>query len=340
MICSLALQKNTEQQRAFLALKAAIDEAQTIAICGHTSPDGDALGSVLGLYELIQAHWKGKELFPLLADDKAVPKIYHFLPGSEDLRFASACKIQPDLFIALDLSVPKRLAHAEDLFFRAKKRAILDHHPAPERISDLHYTRPAAASAGLIVAEFALYLNEPITRSMATNLLCSLITDTGRFQYQNTNPEAFEVASRLLEAGASPAQISLEVYQSYRLEYLHLKSTVLGRIATFENGRFAYSYTTLADLQRTGAEIEETEGLVDLVRSTEGSEVALFLKEVPGGSVRGNLRSKGDLDISVVAEKMGGGGHRAASGFSYQGSVDEAFTTILPLIHELMSSSS
>lgn len=338
MIESLNPEERARQNRAFAALARAIESAQCIAVCGHTSPDGDALGSALGLAEAIEQKWPEKQVIRLLADNKEIPRIYEFLAESDQLRQPDSVTEAIDLFIAVDLSVAKRLAAAEDLFWKAKRRALIDHHPAPELLSELHYSRPQAAAAGVLIAEFALYLQEELSRSMATDLLCSLITDTGRFQYQNTNPEAFEIASLLVKAGASPAQISLEVYQSYRLEYLHLKSTVLGRIATFEKGRFAYSYTTLADLKRTGAHIDESEGLIDLVRSTEGSEIALFLKEVPGGYVRGNLRSKGELDISGVAEKMGGGGHRAASGFSFKGSVDEAFTTILPFIHDLLIS--
>ena len=129
--------------------------------------------------------------------------------------------------------------------------------------------------------------------------------------------------------------VSLNVYQSFRLAFLHLKSAVMGRITTFERGRIAYSYATQADLQRTGASLDESDGLVDVVRSVEGSEVALFLKEVPGGKVRGNLRSKTGRDISGVARALGGGGHRAASGFTIDGGIDDALSAALPLLHAL-----
>ena len=166
--------------------------------------------------------------------------------------------------------------------------------------------------------------------------MCALVTDTGRFQYQNTDPEAFGCASILVCKGALPSEISLNVYQSFRVQYLHLKSAVMGRIKTFEGGRIAYSYATEADLKRTGADLSEADGLVDVVRSVAGSEIALFLKKVPGGLVRGNLRAKGDIDVSEVARLMGGGGHKAAAGFTFEGDIDEALSRVLPPLRELV----
>ena len=111
----------------------------------------------------------------------------------------------------------------------------------------------------------------------------------------------------------------------------------MGRIKTFEDGRIAYSYATQNDLERTGADLDESDGLIDVVRSVEGSEIALFLKKIPNGQVRGNLRSKGEHDVSVVANLMGGGGHKAAAGFTFDGDIDEALATVLPLLRVLLN---
>ena len=163
------------------------------------------------------------------------------------------------------------------------------------------------------------------------------MTDTGRFQYQNADPLAFHVASKLVAHGAEPARIALEVYQSQRLEYLHLESVVMGRIASLAHGRVAYSYSFAGDLARFGVGMDECDGLVDVVRSVGGVEVCLFLKEAPGGGeVRGNLRSKGPLSVSGIAERFGGGGHAAAAGFTYHGTVAQALDEILPLLVQLV----
>ncbi len=311
-----------------------IEGAQTIAICAHTSPDGDAIGSALGLAELIGRTWPNKQVANLLADPDVVPRTYQFLPGTTSFVHVDDYDIDPDLFICVDLSSPSRLNEAEKVLNCASKVAVLDHHPSSERFWDAGVVRPNAAAAGVIVAEYAQRLG-CLTPTMAQNLLCAIVTDTGRFQYQNANPEAFKVASMLVDAGASPAEVAVNVYQSDRLAYLHLCATVMGRINTFEQGKIAYSYVTDADLRASGVPVAECDGLVDLVRCVEGSEVTLFLKQVPGGKVRGNLRSKTARDISCIAKEMGGGGHPAAAGFTIDGDIDQALSVVLPKLRAL-----
>lgn len=325
-----------ERQAAlFDEISALVEEASSIAICAHTSPDGDAIGSVLALAELIEAAWPGRQVTALLADPDVVPRTYRFLPGTGRFVHADDFACDPDLFICVDLSAPGRLNEARAVLERARRVAVIDHHPSSERFWDAGVVRPDAAAAGVIVAEYAQHVLGRLTPTMAQNLLCAVITDTGRFQYQNANGEAFEVASMLVDAGARPDEVAVNVYQSDRLAYLHLAAKVMSRIATFEGGKISYSYVTDADFRACGVPVSECDGLVDLVRCVEGSEVALFLKEVPGGQVRGNLRSKSDKDISGIARQMGGGGHRAASGFTVDGDIDQALSEVLPLLRAL-----
>ena len=324
------------QERGFAAIRQLIEGARDIAICAHTSPDGDALGSVLALAGIIRSAWDGKSVTCLLADDAPVPRIYEFLPGAADMVRARDYAAAPDLFIALDLPQIERLNEGADVCRRAQNVAVMDHHPSREPFGDARVVRPDAAAVGVIVTEFALWLGVDMDADMAQNLLCAIVTDTGRFQYQNADGEVFRVASLLVEHGASPSEVSLNVYQSFRVQYLHLKSLVLGRIKTFEDGLIAYSYATQADMDRTGADLDECDGLIDVVRSVEGCEVAFFLKSVPGGKVRGNLRSKGALDVSEVAHIMGGGGHRAAAGFTSDADIDETLATVLPPLRALV----
>ncbi|MDO4806553.1 MAG: DHH family phosphoesterase [Coriobacteriales bacterium] len=328
------------QERGFEAIASLIREAHTIAICAHTSPDGDALGCVLAMALIIRGYNPDASVATLLADDAPVPRIYQFLPESQGLVPACSYHDTPDLFVALDLSEAKRLNQAQDVCARARHTAVIDHHPTKNPFGEANVIRPGAAAAGVLVAEFALKVGVDITPQIAQCLLCAIVTDTGRFQYQNTDAESFRVASLLVDKGASPSEISLNVYQSFRLSFLHLKSLVLGRITTFEKGRIAYSYATQNDLERTGADLDECDGLIDVVRSVSGSEVALFLKKVPGGMVRGNLRSKDNHDVSKVARLMGGGGHKAAAGFTYEGDVDEVLAAVLPHLRALFSDQS
>ncbi|WP_342590903.1 DHH family phosphoesterase [Olsenella profusa] len=324
-----------EQRDGFDQISALVERAETIAICAHTSPDGDAIGSGLALAELIERAWPGRRVTNLLADTEVVPRTYRFLPGADRFVRPADYEGAPDLFFCVDLSQPSRLNEARAVLERAGAAAVIDHHPSSEPFWDAGVVRTDAAAAGVIVAEYALHVLGELTPTMAQNLLCALVTDTGRFQYQNANGEAFQVASALVDAGASPAEVALNVYQSDRLAYLHLAATVMGRITTFEHGKIAYSYATAADLAASGVPVAECDGLIDLVRCVEGSEVALFLKEVPGGQVRGNLRAKTDRDISVIAREMGGGGHAAAAGFTYEGDIDQALSVVLPKLRAL-----
>lgn len=314
---------------------ALIDEATSIAVCAHTSPDGDAVGSCLALAEIIETRWDGKSVTCLLADDDDVPRTYSFLPRVERHAHVADYAVDPDLFICVDLSQASRLNLAEAVLNRAGHVAVLDHHPSNARFWDAGVVRPGAAAAGVIVAEFALHVGCELTATMAQNLMCAIVTDTGRFQYSNADGEAFEVASMLVDAGASPSEIALRVYQSDRLAYIHLCAVIMARISTFEGGKVAYSYATAADFKANDVPLAECDGLIDLVRCVDGSEVALFLKEVPGGKIRGNLRSKCGLDISGIAREFGGGGHKAAAGFTFEGTIDEALAAALPLLHQL-----
>ena len=323
------------QRPSFDEITRLVERASTIAVCAHTSPDGDALGSELALVELIERTWPEKRVCALLADDDVVPRIYEFLPGAERLVRPSDYLEDPDLFFCVDLSAPDRLAGARAVLERSSSVAVIDHHPSAERFWDAGVVRTEAAAAGVIVSEYALHVAGGLTPTMAQCLLCALVTDTGRFQYQNANGEAFEVASLLVDSGASPSEVALHVYQSDRVAYLHLCATVMGRITTFEQGKIAYSYATGADFEATGVPVAECDGLVDIVRRVDGCEVALFLKEVPGGKVRGNLRAKSDRDISAIAREMGGGGHPAAAGFTVEGDIDQALSAVLPKLRDL-----
>ncbi len=328
-----------ERAELYRRIHDAIAGAASVAICGHTSPDGDALGSGLALGSAIRQVWPGKEVVNLLADDGCVPRIYRFLDGADRMVPAARYEGDPDLFIAVDCPVLDRLADGAAVARRAGMIASFDHHPSRGEFCELSVRNTSSAAAAVIIDEFLVACGMPITPGIATSLFCGVVTDTGRFQYQNANPAAFCCASHLVAAGAEPARISLEVYQSQRIEYLRVESLVMSRIKTFAHGRVAYSYARAEDLSDWGVSQDECDGLVDVVRSVMGVEVCLFLKEVEGGRVRGNLRSKGSLDVSGIAAVFGGGGHPAAAGFTYEGTIDDALGAAMPLLVELVGES-
>ncbi len=325
------------QEQGFLLLSEAIERARTIAICAHMSPDGDALGSELSLAAIIRERWPEKQVRCLLAEAKEVPRHLRFLPMVEELEVPAGADEAPDLFLAVDLSVAARLAEARALMERSREVFVIDHHPTEHPFGNGAIMRPDAAACGVVVLEYALYLDVRVTRDVAMLLFCAIMTDTGRFQYQNANAEAFWAASKLVAAGADPSVVALNVYQSMRLSYLRLESVVMGRITTKMGGRLAYSWVLWEDFEATGAGEDESEGLVDIVRCVEGAEIALLLRQTPEGAIRGNLRSKGAIDVSGVATGLGGGGHAAAAGFTLgKVSLEEAKQIVLPRLEALL----
>lgn len=307
--------------------------ARTVAVCGHTDPDGDALGSVLALTGIVEARWPQARVQPLLADDRPVDAAYLFLPGAERLVPAARYGEDPDLFVSVDTPMPARLAGGEAVLRRARSSVAFDHHPTMEPFARENLLRAAAASTGDVVADFMAYLGVAPTPQIATCILTAVVTDTGRFQYQNADAHALRTAAAMVEAGASPAEVATHVYQSYTLAALRLKETVLGRLATAGGGLVAYSYVTLDDLGRCGATAADCDSLIDDVRMLAGPVACLFMRERPDGTMRGNLRSKVDwLDVAAAAAEFGGGGHRAAAGFTVEGPAPRAVERALAVL--------
>ncbi len=313
-----------------------IEGAQTIAISGHTNPDGDALGSVLGLGLSLRAQFPTKDVDLLLADDGKIPRIYRFLPGADTLAPAVAHPVSYDLFISVDAPTLERLADSAAVAKRALGRVCIDHHPARDEFAEVTVRITSAAATAVLVSELLEAAGWPLTPDIASCLLTGVVTDTGRFQYQNANPSAFACASRLVDAGAQPSTIALEVYQSQRIEYLRLESIVMSRIETRAEGRVAFSYAYASDLEECGVKPAECDGLIDVVRQVAGTELVLFLRESEPGVIRCNLRSKGKIDISGIAVELGGGGHAAAAGFTFHGTLAEAADTALPMLEALL----
>ena len=313
-----------------------IEDAETIVICGHVNPDGDAIGSTLALGQSVRRRDPQKAISGRLPTEAPVPRVYRFLPGATDMTPASSYPLNPDLFISVDVPTIERLGDAAAIAMRSEYVVTIDHHPARSEFADVVVRRPEAAACAVIIDDFLIFAGYPVDPDVANCLLTGLVTDTGRFQYQNANCEAFTCASRLVHAGADPALVALRVYQSQRLEYLHLESVVMGRIEAAAEGRITYSYALASDLAKHGVSPDECDGLVDVVRSIDGSIVCLFLREVGEGEIRGNLRSKCSLDVSQIAARHDGGGHAAAAGFTFYGTVEEALDALLPELIELV----
>lgn len=311
--------------RAAVALR----KAASVVVCAHVRPDGDAVGSVLGMTLALRA--AGIPAVPTLADDGPAPATYAFLPGHS--LFVPAGDLDPpEVFVALDTPVPERLGEARRLMESAATTVLFDHHPDANAYADICVCDPAMAATGQMVWRFLDALEIEPTPEVALTLYVALITDTGRFSYDNSSPAALRDAASMIEAGVDPAYASRMVYQERSAASLEVESRALSRLRTVNGGSVAWTSLTDADFELSGALPEEAEHVVDAVRALGGVDVVVLLRQ-KGSEVRGNLRAKTGVDVGTVARALGGGGHRAAAGFTVPDStVDEVVERLLPML--------
>ena len=293
----------------------------SVAICGHVSPDGDCVGSQLALACALRA--LGKRVFCLLATDEPLEGTLAFLPGADRLVPASSFGDYVECFVAVDVPTPERLGAADAVRRAAPLTITVDHHAVPKAMSHLSYTDPDAAATALLVWRLVGHLGVDYDEAIATCAYTGLMTDTGRFQYQNADAAAFEAAAQMVAAGAAPGAIAREVYQNRRLASVLLEAVAIAHLELSADGRAALSWLSTADFASCGASRPDAEPLIDVLRAIEGVSVACMLRE-QDGQVRGSLRAKGDVDVAALACELGGGGHRAAAGFTLDGSLDDA----------------
>jgi phosphoesterase RecJ-like protein len=327
---SLNEKLSDRERSAFDAIREMILQAETIALSGHVDPDGDALGSTLAMAWAVKELNPSADVTPLLANGRSSIGAYAFLDRSSSLIEAASYAGSPDAFISLDTPLPDRLGGSRQVLERASRSAALDHHITMQPFAEVSLLRSSAASTGDIVYDFIEYCGLVPPASAATCLLTAIVTDTGRFQYQNTDAHAFRAAARLVEWGADPSEIASEVFQNNSLAKMHLKAVALERLALDPSGRIAYSYVSLDDLKKMSLRPEDCDSLIDVVRTVGGVDGCVFLRERDANHVRGNLRSKVDwLDVAEVASLFGGGGHRAASGLTYEGTLQDALRDVV-----------
>ncbi|MFN2388700.1 MAG: bifunctional oligoribonuclease/PAP phosphatase NrnA [Actinomycetota bacterium] len=292
----------------------ALRGATEVALACHVNPDGDALGSMLAaglgfrqLGKTAHASWGTSPV--------KMPPSYGFLPGADLLQDPGALP-ETEVFLALDCGAAHRLGELEDRARAARVLVNLDHHPGNDGFGHLNIVVPSASSTAELMTRLLQDLGVTLDRDIATCLYTGLVTDTGRFQYSNSSPDTLRLAADLLALGVPATEIAQEVFESSPFAYLKLVGRVLERATLVEDAGFVYSWIELRDLKETGVAPDETEKLVDLVRSTRAADVAALFKEQDDGRFRVSLRSKGSRSVGAIARANGGGGHELAAGFT------------------------
>lgn len=299
-------------------------------ICGHVSPDGDCIGSQLALMHALRS--RGKRVTCVLAKDEPIDVRLSFLPGADELIPAGLYEGTVGVFVAVDVPLRDRMGNAaSSLLDRSSLSVTIDHHANDMAMTDLVYVDPQIASTTMLIWELAELLGADPSADVALCCYTGLVTDTGRFQYQNTDAAAMRAATHMVEAGVDPSAVSRAIFQNRSLASVRLEGLAVDRMRLGAQGSYVLSWLTRDDFSRCDATKADAEPLIDTLRSLRGVRLACMLRD-QGDSVRGSFRAKDDTDVAELARSLGGGGHRAAAGFTISGPIDEAVERIDALL--------
>lgn len=306
-----------------ITLTEVLQGKRTVALGGHIRPDGDCVGSCMGLYLYL------KDQFPQIRTDvylQPVADCYRLISGTEVLRQEAVEGMQYDLFICLDCGDAARLGFSAPLFEHAKETLCIDHHVSNEAFADINYIVPDASSTSELV--YRLLDKEKIRKECAEALYMGMVHDTGVFQYSCTSPETMEAAAELMRKGINGSEIIEKTYY----EKTYVQNQILGK-ALLESmlildRKVIVSYVTKKSLDFFEAQPADLEGIVSQLRQTKGVEVAMFLYEQEPQIYKVSLRSKDKVDVSVIAKYFGGGGHAKAAGFTMKGTVHDVINNV------------
>jgi phosphoesterase RecJ-like protein len=309
-------------------LAEAADARATVVLSGHVQPDADAIGSTLALAEALRR--RGARVLPTFPDPFVLPASLSWLPGADALVPSAAVPSSPDVFVSLDAASPGRLGELAALLEDARTSVVIDHHATNPGFGDVPLIDPAAPATVTLVADVIDGLGVAVDQQIATCLYAGLAADTGSFRFGSTRPETHALAARLLTTGIDHATISQRLFDTAPFGWLGLLSVVTGRaVLEPEVGRgLVWTWSSTAEAAEHGLPADQLEALVDVVRATREADVACVLKGQDDGTWSVSLRSRGDTDVARVAVALGGGGHRAAAGYT---SHDEREATIAAL---------
>ncbi len=310
----------------------AIERNHTFLVTTHENPDGDAVGSSLGLAQFLRN--AGKEVTVHFKDP--APELYQFLP-----RIDQVLHIVPDrpydVCFVLDVGEFRRAGEAITSCTTIGSFINIDHHITRDLFGAINYIDTGAAATGILIYRIIKASGQTLDRDTALSLYTAILTDTGSFRYSNSNPEAFAVAGQLIAVGLDAWYVTERLYESQPAERLKLLAEALGTLVVSPRGDVASVTVTLDMYGRTGGTTELTDGFVNYPRSIKGVEVAIFFREMEPGLFKVGFRSKGKISVATLAALFGGGGHHNAAGCNVAGSIDEVRHQVLHRVYEALA---
>lgn len=309
----------TDRDEAISTLLGLLREHEHFLVTSHARPDGDAIGSSLAAMHLLEA--MGKKATVTLADP--IPRPFACLPGADRiLRVQPADQAQLALILECDSIERTGFSH-----LAAPITINIDHHQSGVAFANVNWIDPESPAVGAMIYDLAIASGVPISPELATCLYAAVLTDTLHFTLPTTTADTFGLAQHLVNLGADASGIAQAVYHSYRPARLWVLGAAMRRFHL--QGPVGWSAVTLAEIGSAGAEVEDCEGVVNYIIGVEGVCAGAFLREMPSGEFRASLRSKGGVDVATVAETLGGGGHRNASGCTLAGPLEQAVERVV-----------
>lgn len=296
----------------FESFKDTIEKAQKIIIFSHVNADGDTLGTMTALHLAIKNNFNKQAV---MAASGTLPQIYMFLPETDKIKKTETMNPDEvyDLAIAVDIAAKDRMTAGVRIFDKAKVTMNLDHHKTNNNYGDINFVQANASCAGEVLFDILQALDLKIDKQTAEALYTAFMTDTGGFRYENTKAVTLQKAAKLIELGANPSLLARRCYESKPKAMVLLQSDCIMKAKFLENNKIAYTCVTNRDMEKFNAENDHTEGLAEALRRIDTTDVSFVLKEVDQNTTKASLRSK-TIDVSVVAEAFGGGGHTFAAG--------------------------
>jgi len=313
-----------EHYQTFQKIKEKIDNATYILALAHQNPDGDGLGALLAL----GIYFRSINIPHILFSLDPVPEYFQFLPNAELITSDEThlANKEFDLIIVLD-SGDLEYAGVDEHFRKLKGLPVvinIDHHYSNTNFGHINLVHPTASSTSEIIYHFLDYFRHPINKEIATCLLTGILTDTGSFSNLATTPTSLEVASRLLASGARVRQITENTLKNKSLQQLQLWGRALSRIKKDEKTGVVTTVITQKDFDELGIDDNGTEGIANFLNNIDDAKAIIVLREKEGGVIKASLRTTHpDIDVSDLAKKLGGGGHKKAAGFSVKGRIIE-----------------
>ncbi|MCC6475742.1 bifunctional oligoribonuclease/PAP phosphatase NrnA [bacterium] len=300
-----------------------------ILISSHMRPDPDAIGSVLALREMVETF--GGRPVCILEDD--CPTRCLSLPGAKEIRTARELGqvSQYSRVIVVDSGSRTRIGIVEQFIATDALVANLDHHISNTRFGAINLVDTDAAASGELLFDLCHELQVKVTKSLATNMLAGVLTDTGRFRHSNTSPRSLQIAAELVEAGADISALTEQLYYAIPEEDVRATGRILDTLQMHANGRISTMHVPVRD------SVEDPDNIIDIGRAINGVEVAVLLSEMKDGRIRASLRSNSYVNVSEIAAAFGGGGHERAAGFRMSGTIESVERRLLPRLEAALT---